>query len=405
MGSYLLLFELGQGGMASVFAARALGGPFAGEQVACKVLLPHLRKDERWQAQFAAEGRTTSCIRHPNVVRVLEVPPNPHAGYFITELCDGLPLDKLLQNNPGPLPLDVACAVVSDLAAGLHAAHTARSDKGEILNIVHRDVSPHNVLVGFDGSVKLVDFGIAAMQGNARLTRTGELKGKLAYLAPEQITRSQAVDARSDIWALGALAYEILTGSCLFAASDEATTLWNVIAMDVPFVADLRPDVGHELSQVIADCLQRDPTKRPKNAELISHVFRAHAGATPGTALQALMQKHAGPPATPAVGQMRPRRFLWAGLAVVVATALGLVGFFELREPSAKLTTVITPPEPESYAVSATPTRLESSPPKATLAAKRFSKPKTATTPGTTEKQKQPDLVGNPYTDLVSNPY
>jgi len=393
VGAYRLLFELGQGGMAAVFAAEGLAGPIEGARVACKMLLPHLRKDPRWLAQFAAEARTTASIQHPNVVKVLEVPSDENAGYFITELYEGTALDKLI-GSQGPLQATTACALLAQLANGLHAAHTTTSATNQALNIVHRDISPHNVLVGFDGEVKLLDFGIAAADGNARLTRTGELKGKLAYLAPEQITRSHDVDAKTDLWALGVLAYEVLTGVCLFAAADEASTLWNVTAMDVPSLTAVLPGVPSELAQLVSACLQRDPSQRPATALVLANAFRAMARDSSKAELGALVRGQQAPrPLVQSHKSKRPSMARWVAAAAAIGIASLLVGVASRKQSSAQIHTV-DPRPPVAIAVAV---------PEPVL--KQVIKVKPVKRRDARTKETHPALVSNPYHDLVSNPY
>jgi len=406
VGSYRLLFELGQGGMAAVFAAEAVSGPHEGDRVACKMLLPHLRKDERWLAQFAAEARTTASIRHPNVVKVLEVPSDESAGYFVTELCEGASLDKLLVSH-GPLTAATACGLLAQLAQGLHAAHTASSDTNHALNIVHRDISPHNVLVGFDGGVKLLDFGIAAADGNARLTRTGELKGKLAYLAPEQITRSHDVSAKTDLWGLGVVAYEVLTGVCLFAAADEASTLWNVTAMDVPSLAAALPGIPNELAQLVASCLQRDPSRRPATALVLANAFGAMARDSSKAELGALVRSQQAPRSVvESQKSKRPTMSRWAAAAAIGITSL-VVAVASRKQSSAPIHTADSKPP---VAVSVAPpgpvlleNQTETVEPK--TAVRQVIKANLVKRRNTRTKETHPALVSNPYRDLVSNPY
>jgi eukaryotic-like serine/threonine-protein kinase len=407
LGEYRLLYELGQGGMATVFAAEAVGGRNQGAQVACKMLLPHLRKDPRWLAQFAAEARTTASIRHPNVVKVLEVPADETAGYFITELCEGVALDKLLATH-GALPADTACALLSQLARGLHAAHITRSETGQALNIVHRDISPHNVLVGFNGDVVLLDFGIAAADGNARLTRTGELKGKLAYLAPEQITRSHEVNAKTDLWAFGVVAYELLTGVCLFAAADEASTLWNVTAMDVPSLRERLPTVPNELAQLVLACLQRDPSQRPADALELADAFGAFARDSSKAELGSLVRGRQ-PSRTLAASQGNKRFKLapWVAGAAALGFASLLVGVASQKKSGNEITTTASLP-PAVIAV-APPGPLVALNPKAAVepesVGKQLNPKKTLKRLDNRTKETHPALVSNPYHDLVFNPY
>ncbi|MDX2020275.1 MAG: serine/threonine-protein kinase [Deltaproteobacteria bacterium] len=403
LGQYRLLYPLGQGGMASVFVAEGEAGPHKGERVACKILLPHLHSDERWRAQLFAEAHTTAAVQHDNVIRVLDIPEDRNAGFFVMQWRDGLPLDRLLA-LAGKLEVPVACTVLAQAARGLAAAHAAKDAQGQPLHIVHRDVSPHNLHVGSDGIVKLLDFGIAAAQGHARLTRTGEFKGKLAYVAPEQITRSHPIDFRCDLWALGLVAYEVLTGRCLFAADDEATTLWNVTAAEVPTLAALGCAVDPALAAIIEACVQRDPAHRPARAADVAQAFEAVA-AEPAR-LARLVQQHTSTVA--ARPQPKPaRRKVWFGVAAI-ASAATITWLALPAAPPKSPQTIEAPrpaePEPRAAAVAPSPPAAAATPPSlGTMNAKRRAPARTGARPPAAKPH--PDLVSNPYKDLVGNPY
>lgn len=202
---YELLDVLGGGGMATVWRARKRGS--VGREVALKVLHAHLSRDERAVERFLREARIGSRVRHTNVVPVLEVVRSDDTLALAVELVDGGSIASLARHRPPPPR--VAFRLLDDLLRGLSALH-ALEDEGQPLNVVHRDVSPENVLVGRDGVARLADFGIARAGADTKLTATGSVHGKLPYVAPEQ-ARGHVVDARADVWAAGVVAYELVT--------------------------------------------------------------------------------------------------------------------------------------------------------------------------------------------------
>jgi serine/threonine-protein kinase len=265
--------------------------------------------------------------------------------------------------------------------------------------------------------VKLLDFGISAALGNARLTRTGEFKGKLAYVAPEQITRGHAIDFRCDLWALGVVAYEVLTGLCLFAAENEATTLWNVTATEVPSLTTTGRGVAPALARIVDACLQRDPALRPSGAQAVAEAFEEFAGEP--DALAKLVHQQA-PPIAKAPPRSAPKRRVWVawgGLSVLTALAVALLVTFSNTSPSTQ-PSVPRPPatmhEPNSIAQGARPSQVSSEtlsppsnpvPPLLTPAATKRRVPSRAASKPPDLGQPPRALVPNPYTDLLGNPY
>ena len=190
--------------MASVFLARLVGPANFENLVVIKRMLPHLAEDPRFREMFADEARTVARIRHPNVVRTFELVDERDELYLVMEYLEGETLQKLLRTlslQKETLSVALACHVVAEAAAGLHAAHELQGEEGENLGVVHRDVSPHNLFVTFDGGVKVIDFGIAKSLDRANQTSTGEVKGKFAYMSPEQVA-GQATSRRTDVFAI-----------------------------------------------------------------------------------------------------------------------------------------------------------------------------------------------------------
>ncbi|MCW5837256.1 MAG: serine/threonine protein kinase, partial [Labilithrix sp.] len=225
VGRYALGAPIARGGMATLHLGRLVGSAGFARTVAIKRLHRHLCADPSFLDAFADEARLAARIRHPNVVPTLDVVSTeasaaaPGELLLVMEYVDGESLSALARQAKAPLPPPIVVAIVSEMLHGLHSAHEARSEDGQPLGIVHRDVSPQNVLVGADGVARLVDFGIARATGVRRGSSTGEgdLKGKLAYMAPEQIRR-EPVTRKTDIFAAGIVLWELLTGRRLFSS-------------------------------------------------------------------------------------------------------------------------------------------------------------------------------------------
>lgn len=276
-GPYVIEHQIGAGGMARVYRVRR---PGRSEPYALKVMLDSVATDRSAREDFAHEGRLAARIRHPNVVGTHEVlTVDAHLG-LVMELVDGATLDRVVRHPSGsPVPVGVATSVILDVLAGLQAAHDLRDEHGVSLGVVHRDVSPQNVLLARDGTAKLADFGIALAASKTTATKTGFVKGKAAYMAPEQI-RGDALDARVDVWAVGVLAWELLAGRPLFRAENDVATALRVLESPIPRVAELRPEVSTELAAAVHAALVRDVAARaPGIAALRERFLAAASGA------------------------------------------------------------------------------------------------------------------------------
>lgn len=261
---YLVFDEIASGGMANVHYGVACGQGGFQRIVAIKRLHESWAKDPEFSALFLDEAKMTSRVRHPNVVSMLDVVEAARELFIVMEYVAGAPLShlsRLAQAQNERVPLDVAASIVAGVLSGLHAAHEATNDRGEPLEIVHRDVSPQNILVGSDGLAKIVDFGIAKAAGRSTTTRDGKLKGKLGYMAPEQLL-GQPATRKSDIWSASVVLWELLVGRRLFTGGSEGEVVAKVAHQRAPHPRELVPDVHHELEAVVMRGLARNPEKR-----------------------------------------------------------------------------------------------------------------------------------------------
>jgi serine/threonine-protein kinase len=264
IGRYLLCEEIASGGMATVHLGRLSGAAGFSRTVAIKCLLPNLARDPEFVAMFLDEARLAARIRHPNVVPTLDVVAMEGEIFLVMEYVQGESLGKLRKAMDAsrrlPSPRVVA-SVMSGVLHGLHAAHEAKSEQGESLNIVHRDVSPQNVLVGTDGIARVFDFGVAKAIGRVQTTREGQLKGKIAYMPPEQL-RGGHVTRQTDVYAAAVVAWEMLTAQRLFAGESEGALVAAVLMQPVPLPSQVAPQVGLAFDRVIMRGLSRDPAQR-----------------------------------------------------------------------------------------------------------------------------------------------
>jgi serine/threonine protein kinase len=289
LGRYQILCPLASGGMASVYAARVLGEGAFQKPVALKLMLPHLARDEKFVAMFMDEAALAAQIQSPHVVATHDLGrEGADTLYMALELVLGCTLRELgdaAEGTPGGIPLDVALTLLVQAARGLDDAHRARSATGEALDLVHRDISPHNVLVGLDGRARISDFGIARAVARTSQTETGELKGKLAYFSPEQL-RGVPLDQRSDVFALGVVAWELLAGKRLFEADNPLLLADRIANAPIRHLDTVRRDLPPGVAGAVAAALVRDPEKRLASAGLLADrlvAAMAAAGTTPAS--------------------------------------------------------------------------------------------------------------------------
>jgi serine/threonine-protein kinase len=273
VGRYVVHGEIATGGMATVHYGRLVGPAGFSRSVAIKRLHPQFSKNPDFVSMFLDEARLASRILHPNVVPILDVVAESGELFLVMEFVPGEALVKLMQRTPEGIPLSMALALAVGMLEGLHAAHEARGDAGEPLAIVHRDVSPQNVLVGLDGVARLIDFGIAKAAGNSTLTREGHIKGKVGYMAPEQL-RAQPVDRRADIYAASVVLWEMLTGARFLGKADsEAAQVLLAIEAKTGPPSSVRPELPTEVDEVVMRGLAPLPEHRFSTAREMAQML------------------------------------------------------------------------------------------------------------------------------------
>jgi hypothetical protein len=280
-GGYELLLEIAAGGMATVFLGRAIDGRGGAPLVAVKRPHKHLATDKIYLAMLLDEARLASAIQHDNVVRVRELGFDHGEPFIVMDYVEGASLSELRKELSGAgraVDCRVAVRMILDALAGLHSAHELRDENGRHLGIIHRDVSPHNVLVGCDGISRLTDFGIAKAEDRVQVTRTHEVKGKLAYLAPERIDKRRICTIQSDVFSMGVVFWECIAGRRLFRGEEAIDTLQEVVSAPIPPLRRLGATIPPELDDVIMRGLSRDLETRYANAREFAAAIERAAG-------------------------------------------------------------------------------------------------------------------------------
>jgi serine/threonine-protein kinase len=262
-GKYRLFAALGHGGMADVYLGVAQGPMGFNKLVVVKKLRTGLNEDDGFVQMFLDEGRLAARLNHPNVVHTYEIGQSGDTYFLAMEYLEGQPISniaKALQKSERKVDPALWARVIAEALSGLHHAHELRDYDGRPMQVIHRDVSPQNLFLTYDGRVKLVDFGIAKAALNASHTETGVLKGKIAYMAPEQAL-GQTIDRRADIYAMGVVLWEVLAGRRL-VTGDAAAALNQVLNHDVPELSEVAPDVDEKLSAIAMKALSRQADDR-----------------------------------------------------------------------------------------------------------------------------------------------
>ncbi|MBL8940536.1 MAG: serine/threonine protein kinase [Archangium sp.] len=267
-GRYLLLRRIAAGGMAHVFLALQRGVQGFEKAVALKVVLPEHAANPDFVQMFLDEARVVARLDHANIVRVYDFGESDGRFYLSMEYLPGEDLSSVLQSlrkTKEPMPLAIAADLVASAAAGLHFAHELTSPTGAPLNIVHRDVSPSNLMVTYHGAVKVVDFGVARAASNLSQTASGTMKGKVGYASPEQV-RGEELDRRSDVFALGVVLHELLAGERLFKRDTDLAAMHAILTGAVRPLREVRPDVPPALEAIVTKALHLDREARFQTA-------------------------------------------------------------------------------------------------------------------------------------------
>jgi eukaryotic-like serine/threonine-protein kinase len=268
LGNYEPLLQLATGGMATVYVARQIGAAGFERLVVIKRVHQHLLANHQFHDMFRDEARVASLVRHPNVVPVVDVVEAERELFLVMEYVESTALSTLVKAAAFAgkrLPIAVVVRIVADTLAGLHAAHEAVDMRGNRLEVVHRDVSPQNIIVGVDGGSRLIDFGVAKARHRLTETKSGSMKGKYGYMSPEQ-TRAMAIDRRADLFALGVVLHEALVGKRLFVGENEFDTIRRIAEMPIPAPSAIAPEIPHAVDEVVAKALQRERDSRFQNA-------------------------------------------------------------------------------------------------------------------------------------------
>jgi serine/threonine protein kinase len=294
---YRSLYAIGRGGMGVVEVALEQGENGFERVCALKRLLPEGARDKRHTEMFLREARLAALLSHPNVVHGFAFGEVDGEFFLAMEYVEGETLSRLLntlREKNEKLTAGLAAFMVAEICEGLHAVHELKDDSGTPLHVVHRDVSPHNVMISYEAGLKLLDFGVAKIEAEPGLTRTGEVKGKTAYMSPEQAMGEAALDLRSDLYSVGAVLFECVSGRKMWEGT-EMEVLRHLALDEPPKLEEADPKAPAELCALYTKLVSKNPTDRPASAEDVASELRAFAEshATAGTdALRSLMARH-----------------------------------------------------------------------------------------------------------------
>lgn len=300
LGPYQLTRKIATGGMAELYLADYLREDGFRKTVAIKKVLPHLADNRDFIDMFIREARLAALLQHPNVIQIADFGKMQDIYYIAMEYVDGKNLAQIIEVMKGGLPMEMAIFLIAQISSGLHYSHTRKDDKtGKPLNIIHRDISPANILISMNGEVKISDFGISKAASEPSLTVAGIIKGKLAYLSPE-LAMGEAANHQTDIYALGLVFYEILSGKRIYQFDDEIEALHSIPEIIIPPIMTKRPDIPGELNAIIMKCLEKSPATRYQTAQEIKddlHQLKINLGIVyDASDLSQFMQTHFGSP-------------------------------------------------------------------------------------------------------------
>ncbi|MFO0547681.1 MAG: protein kinase [Polyangiaceae bacterium] len=295
IGRYVLHHEFAAGGMAAVYLGQLVGPVGFSRVVAIKRMHSMFAEDKAFVEMFVDEAWLAARVQHPNVVSTLEVVVDAGELFIVMDYVRGESLSRLLADSKQIVPVDVAAGIVAQALAGLHAAHRATDESGRPLGIIHRDISPQNILVGADGLSRITDFGVAKAASRLHVTQEGQLKGKLRYMPPEQLLGDARIDLSADTYAMGVVLWETLAKRRLFRGSTLEELADSIINAPTPLLHRERSDVPRQVDDVLAKALSRDPQARYRSAEEFQiDLERASALASP-RAIGAWVHEVAGP--------------------------------------------------------------------------------------------------------------
>jgi len=268
IGPYLLHKKVARGGMAELFLADYVRRDGFRRKVAVKRILPHLAGNTDFIKMFTREARLAALLQHPNIVQIFDYGKIENAYFIAMEFIDGKNLGEILAAMKHGLMVDQAVFIILKICQGLDYSHTKRDEKGKAINLVHRDISPQNMLVSYQGEVKISDFGISKARSEPSLTQAGVVKGKMAYLSPEQAL-GESIDQQADIYALGLVFYETLTGKRVYTFSSDVEAIQTIPKKDIDPLINPLPDIPEEINRIVMKCLEKDKDRRYQTASAL----------------------------------------------------------------------------------------------------------------------------------------
>jgi serine/threonine-protein kinase len=268
LGRYSVDRLLARGGMGEVYTARIVGAHGFERPIVIKVIRTELISDERVALMFVDEARIAAGLHHRNIVQIIDFDLFDGGAFIACEHVEGCNVNDLLTYLRAPPRYDIACAIIAELGTGLDAAHEQTDDAAAPLHLVHRDVSPSNVLLGIHGEVKIADFGIAKARSRSYHTVSGSIKGKAPYMAPEQIL-GEPLDRRADVFSLGVMLFEVTTRTRLYSAHANTAAMKQILAGELADPAERRPGYPPELAAIVRRACARDPGQRYQTARAL----------------------------------------------------------------------------------------------------------------------------------------
>lgn len=261
IGPYILQRKVARGGMAELFLADYVRRDGFRRKVAVKRILPHLAGNKDFINMFTREARLAALLQHPNIVQIFDYGKIENAYFIAMEYIDGKNLGEILSAMNQGLTVEQTVFIILQICKGLDYSHTKRDDKGKAFHIVHRDISPQNMLISYQGEVKISDFGISTARSEPSLTQAGVVKGKLAYLSPEQAL-GESINQQADIYSLGLVFYETLTGKRVYKFSSDIEAIRTIPKKDIDPLTKSMPDLPEEVNRIVMKCLEKDKDSR-----------------------------------------------------------------------------------------------------------------------------------------------